>query len=377
MKQVSEDIIAELNYLKGDKIIFPNTYDAISIPHKQCIDKGSKFFKNNKVKKDKFKKDYGELRYMEVCSKPCYVFSLTLPPNKRIEIIESIRNLSKLEITRILNDFYSYPMNELRARIIIFLTAMWLVKDSCVQPNNIYINSSIGYVSTVKLDIPYSMANGHHQNTTLTKTENQQVNFYYDMLYPIMTKAGGSIPKPEYNSKYGFIRNYDVTDRSKESSFIRAILSVQNARRTCQLPVKIDFYMQALQCLFALEGNKSTKIEKMLASTAVNILKINSEKEKDIVKQNFKLAFRIRSKHTHGNRITYSDEEISAVSVNIDEYVREIIKVVFKNKALDYSSKNEAKKVAKYFRNISKEKDVNAKEKNFLTILFPFYRNKR
>ncbi|EEQ26633.1 hypothetical protein HMPREF0890_0180 [Lactobacillus gasseri 202-4] len=341
---------------------------AISIP--------IKLFQNNKVKKDNFIKDYGRLRYMEVCSKPCYIFSITLSSKERNEIIKSIKSLSKFEITRILNDFYSYPLNEIRNRIIIFLTAMWLVKDSCVQTNNIYINSSIGYISSVKLDIPYSMANGHPQNIALTKTENQQVNFYYKMLYPIMSKVGGNIPNPECNSEYSFIRNYDVTDRSKESSFIRAIRSVQNARRTCQLPVKIDFYMQALQCLFALEGNRSTQIEKMLASTAINILKISGENEKDVVKQNFKLAFRIRSKHTHGNKITYSDNEISAVSVKIDEYVREIIKIVFENKALDYSSKNEAKKVAKYFSNINK-KTVNSKQKNVLPFTFLFYKNKR
>ena len=120
---------------------------AISIP--------IKLFQNNKVKKDNFIKDYGRLRYMEVCSKPCYIFSITLSSKERKEIIKSIKSLSKFEITRILNDFYSYPLNEIRNRIIIFLTAMWLVKDSCVQTNNIYINSSIGYISSVKLDIPY------------------------------------------------------------------------------------------------------------------------------------------------------------------------------------------------------------------------------
>ncbi len=44
-----------------------------------------KLFQNNKVKKDNFIKDYGRLRYMEVCSKPCYIFSITLSSKERKE----------------------------------------------------------------------------------------------------------------------------------------------------------------------------------------------------------------------------------------------------------------------------------------------------
>ncbi|WP_251421744.1 MULTISPECIES: hypothetical protein [Lactococcus] len=61
------------------------------------------------------------------------------------------------------------------------------------------------------------------------------------------------------------------------------------------------------------------------------------------------MAFRIRSKQTHGNKVTYSSDEIEHTAIIMDEYVRRVLQIVLLQPKLDYNTKEEAKKVSKYF----------------------------
>ena len=62
-----------------------------------------------------------------------------------------------------------------------------------------------------------------------------------------------------------------------------------------------------------------------------------------------KKAFKIRSKQTHGNKINESKDEIESIAIVMDNLVRTVLLLVLKNNNLNYSTKEEAKKVANYF----------------------------
>ena len=106
----------------------------------------------------------------------------------------------------------------------------------------------------------------------LTGKELKEVEQNYFLLYSIMTKPLPVTPTVIHHSFRASTIENDKLDRSKESSFVRALINLQNARRSGQLSVKIDFYMQVLQCIYALEGMKSTKIEKTLQEVTKNLL---------------------------------------------------------------------------------------------------------
>ncbi|HFR3771505.1 TPA: hypothetical protein ACHVGM_001965, partial [Streptococcus suis] len=60
------------------------------------------------------------------------------------------------------------------------------------------------------------------------------------------------------------------------------------------------------------------------------------------------------SKQSHGNKVTYSAREIEKTVILVDEYVRKVLQIVLPNGNLDYSTKEEAKKVFDYFNCFNK-----------------------
>ena len=260
--------------------------------------------------------------------------------------------------------------------IIVLSTAIWLVKDSCVQEKNTYFITQSGYQNQTSIEMSYTLANGEHKTIELTEEELKKVEQNYFLLYSIMTKPMPVAPTVIHHSTRALTIENDKLDRSKESSVVRALINLQNARRSGQLSVKIDFYMQVLQCIYALEGMKSTKIEKTLQEVTKNLLDLtvteqtvlanalmlSSHSTEDEFKNEnkgifntIKKEFRIRSKQSHGNKVNYSAVDIENTSIMVDEYVRRVLQIVLLNPELDYNTKEEAKKVSKYFINLGKD----------------------
>ena len=133
--------------------------------------------------------------------------------------------------------------------------------------------------------------------------------------------------------------------------------------------------MQVLQCIYALEGMRSTKIEKILQAITANLLNLNQGETKELyhvfdvlnsvqnnnqkkqsfgVRDTIQKAFRIRSKHSHGNKVTYSSEEIESTALLVDDYVRKVLRIILANASLDYRTKKEAEEVCQYFKQYNK-----------------------
>lgn len=169
-----------------------------------------------------------------------------------------------------------------------------------------------------------------------------------------MLRKLDTTPQKSYSTNLDYIVENDSIDRSKESSFIRALIALQNARLSSQLPVKIGFYIQLFQCLYGTSG-RSHKISKELSKYTAGLVSLSknlSSDEKNDVMDVMERAFTIRSKQSHGNKINYDSEIIAETSIKIDKYARIILKMVLPQNKLDYNTKREAKEVNKCFNDL-------------------------
>ena len=374
-------ILMEISYLKvTKKLLFLDSQIDKKLPIESTeVINNKSFFKKHKLIEKYFSKLYGKMRLEEFKSKAgiCFSFELSEKIEKQLYDFGKIVIENKdFKLKQQVDEIYNLLFFRQYKNIIVLSTAIWLVKDSCVQENNTYFITQSGYQNRISIEMPYTLANGEHKTIELTEKELKEVEQNYFLLYSIMTKPLPVTPTVIHHSFRASTIENDKLDRSKESSFVRALLNLQNARRSGQLSVKIDFYMQVLQCIYALEGMKSTKIEKTLQEVTKNLLNLtvteetvladalllssNStknefENENKGIFNTIKKAFRIRSKQSHGNKVNYSAVDIENTSIMVDEYVRRVLQDVLSRPELDYNTKEEAKKVSEYFINLGKD----------------------
>lgn len=374
-------ILMEISYLKiTKKILFLDSQIDKKLPLESTeVINNKSFFKKHKLIEKNFSKLYGKMRLDELKSKAGICFSFKLPE----EIEKQLYDFGKIvienkdfKLKQKVDEIYNLLFLRQFKNIIVLSTAIWLVKDSCVQEKNTYFITQSGYQNQTSIEMSYTLANGEHKTIELTEEELKKVEQNYFLLYSIMTKPMPVAPTVIHHSTRALTIENDKLDRSKESSVVRALINLQNARRSGQLSVKIDFYMQVLQCIYALEGMKSTKIEKTLQEVTKNLLDLtvteqtvlanalmlsSNSTEDEFKNENkgifntIKKAFRIRSKQSHGNKVNYSAVDIENTSIMVDEYVRRVLQIVLLNPELDYNTKEEAKKVSKYFINLGKD----------------------
>ena len=321
-------ILSEINFLNVNRTIdFFNSKCNNELKGEIFIENNDKILSLNSKKI--FIKSYGDLRFKEFLKKSSICSRFEFPNEVQVlmkELMSSINEENADSIKRILDKIYQFPFAEIYNINFVFSMAVWLLKDSCVQEKNTYFITNIGYINSTQINMPYTLADGDQKNVELNEYEWLKVEEYFELLYPIMTKPLSEKAVISYHSNESFSIISENMDRSKESSFIRALISVQQARRNGQLSVKIDFYFQALQCIFALEGIKSTVISKHIIKICTNLLNqkqsdassiatIISKSNKLIFKKNsksnqeeqntfksiLKKSFKIRSKQSHGN----------------------------------------------------------------------------
>lgn len=113
----------------------------------------------------------------------------------------------------------------------------------------------------------------------------------------------------------------DIFLKSKGSRRLdRALYFTVSARRMAILPMKIVFYINALECLFTI-GNQeiSHKVSERIA-----ILLGDSPETKRELFDTIKKGYRIRSCLVHGQYIKYSDDNMAEISKSLDNVLRKL-----------------------------------------------------
>lgn len=148
--------------------------------------------------------------------------------------------------------------------------------------------------------------------------------------------------------------NIDKAISTEGKSFARALIILQEARRTGVLSSKIDKYCSVLECIYAIKKEHKKNISNI---TAAYIGKDSEEQER--IRENMRDAYGVRSDGSHGDNLKYlqenNRENLVKLSTDIDDYVRRVFRKVIAVENLNYNNTSEEKaRVRKYFSDLAK-----------------------
>ena len=355
-------ITMEFNFLEvseTDLELFNFIRDTDEIGVSIKVDLSKKYFLNHKKFLKQFKEYFGSVRLEEFLNKLSLIEEIKFSHEDKLNhqqlASEAIKNQKIKELADRVYGEYHY---NLLIKLVSLSTAIWLLKYSCVQSNLAYTIIENGYYSASNSDMNYTMANGSHQLVSVDGREIKSIKKYYELVFPILNSRIGTkeIESNHITNHYTSFEN-DKIDRSKFASYSRALVYLQEARNSGLLASKIDKYMQVLQCLYAFEDGTRRMGRKLKYITA-NLLSEESTEKQKIV-DNIAIAYKIRSQHTHGNRIKFDQNEIERISIALDDYVREVLKKLLPNKELEYSDEKTRLFVEKQMRGFNEGKFLN------------------
>ena len=293
-----------------------------------------RFLENKKSFSKNFKEKFGTVRYDEFCRKLILAEIIKFSHDDNIIHRElAATAVNNVEVKNLADKIYSSYQYDLQIKAVSLSTAIWLIKDSCVQSTLSYTILDNSYSSAASSDMYYTLANGSHKSSVIRKDEIKRLKDYYELVYPLINKHIGNkeIEMTHIGPNFASLENSKI-DRSGFSSYTRALVFLQEARNSGLLASKIDKY---LQCLYAFSDG-TRRIGRKLRNISANLLTDDS-KEKKIITDNIAIAYKIRSRHTHGNKLNFSQREIEDISKKLDEYVRGILLKLLPNKELNYS----------------------------------------
>ena len=284
------------------------------------------------IKKSGLKNQIGENMYNAILRKPMMVF---LIPTQEKEF-ESTKE--ELDMT------YGMKLIHLNNFAQAFSLGCWFVKDSCVMANFIYW-----------INMPITMSNGTISEICLTDVEMAEAIDRMYEVYRCLLPDESAMGRVENTYSVGTqVWNIDKAISTEGKSFARALIILQEARRTGVLSSKIDKYCSVLECIYAIKKEHKKNISNI---TAAYIGKDSEEQER--IRENMRDAYGVRSDGSHGDNLKYlqenNRENLVKLSTDIDDYVRRVFRKVIAVENLNYNNTSEEKaRVRKYFSDLAK-----------------------
>ena len=236
-----------------------------------------------------------------------------------------------------------------------FSIGCWFIKDSCIASTYAYwINLFNGYHSQYRRDMGVTLSDGTIAAISLSQAEMQEaIERMYDVYFYLLPDESKTGPINKTSSIGTIIWEVDKAISKEGNSFARALITLQEARRTGVLESKIDKYCSILECLYAIKKNHKKNISNI---TAAYIGK--DEAERNEIIGHIRDAYGVRSDSSHGENLKYLKENdgnsLKALSSILDDYVRRVFRKVMKEKELNYDNTDEKKaKTREYFRKLT------------------------
>ena len=182
-RAIMDFILSEINFLSVNKTIdFFNQKSNNSLKGEIILERNNKSI-SDAYYRNKFEKAYGENRYNEFCKNPkiCYKYQFPAELQPELEKLSYLCK-NKDEIKKIYDKVYQFPFSEVYKVIFVLSTAIWLLKDSCVQEKNTYHLTGNGYYNSTRIDMPYTLANGKQKVINVTEDEWKQVGEYFELI---------------------------------------------------------------------------------------------------------------------------------------------------------------------------------------------------
>lgn len=248
--------------------------------------------------------------------------------------------------------FYEYSRDDLRTLGVVepepFLMSLlvwieglfrdaWLIKDHIMECDAAFLyinrNSQDAYWSNNHLAIRPTFADGTpHKSITMSVDELQtwaEKNEYIESY--LHQKRSSSL---EFMMQKGFSRTG------------RAVQFITAARHARDLAFKIAHYCSALETLFTTDINELAH----KLSERVAFFLGNHGYRKSVVFRDIKSAYAVRSKLSHGDVLKPKQvEELPKISQTIDNYLREIMNILFYDKDLLSIFDSHNQQIEEYF----------------------------
>lgn len=306
---------------------------------------GSYFVKELNVMKCielfEIQKEIGTIKFNELMRKPKMVFLFATEEN---EFSATKEDLDKA------NGIKAIHLNNFAQALSL---GCWLVKDSCVSSTDIYqFNPILGYTSIMKRGACVTKSNGAIESVSFTETEiNEAIDYMYD-IYNFLLPEHSNMGRIQHSMSNGSsVWEIDKAISSEGDSFAKALIYLQEARRTGVLASKIDKYCSILESLFAIKENHTKYISCITACYLSN-----NYSEQSSIKQNMLYAYGIRSDNSHGGKLKFlkdnNIDNLKQLSITIDEYVRKVFRKIILQPQLNYKTDTERQMVRAHFKQI-------------------------
>lgn len=333
----TEKMLGFYNPKESDKIYFASSRSKDKI-------------RNMLIQSSFLTKEIGTTRMGHLQNNSCFMFTTDhLEMEKQSEIIKLHKELQNSKIAnKIVDEFYNDLMMTVRNLSILFSMAMWLVKDSSIQPKYIYLITAVNnYISVYDIKLDYTNSEGRKTEINISKDEvincEKMMCLIYEHLLDIKRSENKKPTKVEIRDA-----NYYEVNRNLSSinpSFTKTLMFIQEARNLSFLPSKIDKYIAAIQCIFAIKDNFTFNCSRVTAS----YISKNKKEHEDIIKY-ISSGYYIRSQISHGKQIDEKKYNLEKTSKKLDSYLRRIMKKVLLVGSLNYLTIDEEVKVRKIFK---------------------------
>ncbi|MDM7535539.1 hypothetical protein QUE06_11400 [Lactococcus lactis] len=255
---------------------------------------------------------------------------------------------------KILDVYYDSFGLLVRNMTILFSTGMWLVKDSNIQPKYIYLCTDVNnYIGVYDIKVDYSNSKGQNSQVDITNDDIELCKKMVKLLYKPLLNIYHSENKAPSTIYINESRYFEVNRHlsTVNPSFTKALMLIQEARNTSFLASKVDKYIAALQCVFAVKDNFTFNCSRITSA----YLGRNKKEDSEIIKF-ITIGYHIRSQLSHGKQVDEKKYDIEKTSNRLDSYMRRIMKKILSNDKLNYFTSEDEIRVRKYFKDMAKEK---------------------
>lgn len=284
------------------------------------------------IKKSELRLLMGEYMYQALIRKPMMLF---LMPTQEDEFEGTKEEFDKRygNKTILFNNFAQ-----------AFSIGCWFIKDSCVSSAHIYwLNLINGYYSQGIRHMDIMLSDGTIAETYFDDSEMREACARMFQVYRYLLPDDAHTDKVNMTTSGGtVVWEIDKAMSTEGKSFARALMILQEARRTGVLATRIDKYCSVLECLYAINKDHKKNISQI---TAAYIGKDASER--DVIVLDMRDAYGVRSDGSHGENLKYlrdnDREALANLSKKLDGYVRRVFTKVIADETFNYDATDGSK----------------------------------
>ncbi len=251
------------------------------------------------------------------------------------------------------------------------LTFLWFVKDNCASATvaTAYWQDDARTLNLAHPHHGYFKADG---TSSITIFNDNEIRSAIKIFEKINTFNKDTAKNNLGESSKGFgLNSFDYTVVYKELGRIdRALRFIKQARMTNILPIKIAFYVLALECLFST--NDGTEIKHQLGERIALYIGKDYEDRLNIYKD-FSNYYSVRSKYMHGDDGGSSTpNQLINYSIKIDNLTRKIMVRIIEEDS-DIFNEKDSKVLKKWFTEMLFNREIVKPIKP----LYPLYKSNK